>query len=354
MHRPRLSLHRTGAALLTAALLIAAVPAAGEVAPSLDAGLTQLATDIVAKSKEKDRHKIAVLPFPNTDGSCSVLSNFLVDKLINSLFQVPDSGQTIIERSQLEALLDELEMGEKGLLDASTTQKLGSIHGVQALILGSITPSTNQIDVTARLVATDTGAVFASASTTFPRTSDITEWLRQPVTTGPNCGTKGKRPVGAAGGTAAVQAKISDVANTEGEQVFKVDGLQIESKSVRSEGKITNVVIAVENTTGKQLGFIFTDPTPRLADNDGNQLELFDLRGASQCKYGDWNNCPSLSGRDYFPLIPNKPRIITMRFRGDTRLSGKEYWLRASLGLLFDDKHREFREISIPDLTVTP
>jgi hypothetical protein len=147
MHRPRHSLNRTGAALVAAVLLFAASPAPAEVAPSLDAGLTQLAADIVTKSKAKDRNKIAVLPFPNTDGSCSVLSNFLVDKLINSLFQVPDSGQTIVERSQLEALLDELEMGDKGLLDASTTQKLGSIHGVQALVLGSITPSTSPFKV---------------------------------------------------------------------------------------------------------------------------------------------------------------------------------------------------------------
>lgn len=354
MHRPRHSLNRTGAALVAAVLLFAASPAPAEVAPSLDAGLTQLAADIVTKSKAKDRNKIAVLPFPNTDGSCSVLSNFLVDKLINSLFQVPDSGQTIVERSQLEALLDELEMGDKGLLDASTTQKLGSIHGVQALVLGSITPSTNQIEVTARLVATDTGAVFASASTTFPRTSDISEWLRQPVTSGPNCGTKGKRSAASAGGTAGTLAKPANAFSTGEVQAFKSDGIRLEFQSVRSEGQTATIVMAVVNTTVDQIPFALKDPAPLLKDADGNQLAFYEAKGAILCQDRSGYPCPSEQRRNYFPLIPNKPRIVTMRFRGDRPLSGNEFWLEASIQLLVPNSSPVNIEISIPDLTVTP
>jgi len=375
----RLSIHTAVGLLLAAVLLFVLGSTRAEVAPSLDAGLTQLATDIVAKSKEKDRHKIAVLPFPNTDGTCSVLSNFLVDKLINSLFQVPDSGQTIVERSQLEALLDELEMGEKGLLDASTTQKLGSIHGVQALILGSITPSTNQIDVTARLVATDTGAVFASASTTFPRTSDITEWLRQPVTTGANCGLKGKRVATSAAAVAGAQVQAADSENSDKVQTYTFEEFRFEFKSVRTEGKTATVVMAVANTSNHPSAFILAVPEPILEDGEGNQMKLTDVKGVSRCQEKYSSGCIFTHADDFFPLLPDKQRIVTMRFKGEAPLSGAEFWLRATVqkkilsqleATEVQSRHSKNRDapelivmgsglavdiqLSIPDLAITP
>jgi hypothetical protein len=56
------------------------------VSGSVESGLQELAQAIVNKSAQNDADSIAVLPFPNSDGSCSVLSTYLADELIQSLF----------------------------------------------------------------------------------------------------------------------------------------------------------------------------------------------------------------------------------------------------------------------------
>src|SRR3954453_172376 len=87
------------------------LPALAQVEGPVEQGLAQLATQIVAKSRDAGKTAIAVLPFPNADGSCSVLSKFIPDELIQSLFNVPGSKLEIVERAQLEAVIDELKLG---------------------------------------------------------------------------------------------------------------------------------------------------------------------------------------------------------------------------------------------------
>jgi hypothetical protein len=102
-------------------LALAPAGALAQAAGSVEDGLATLAKQIVQKSTAADRTSLAVLPFPHADGSCSVLSTYIVDELILSLFSVPESKLDIVERSQLEALISELQIGEGGLLNPETT-----------------------------------------------------------------------------------------------------------------------------------------------------------------------------------------------------------------------------------------
>ncbi len=116
----------TGGVLVVSSCLTMA-----EVAGSPEAGLKTLAEEIVTKVTAADRKMIAILPFPNADGTCSVLSAYLADELILSLFSIPGSTLEIVERSQLEAILGELQIGEGGLLNPKTTENVGNISGVK-------------------------------------------------------------------------------------------------------------------------------------------------------------------------------------------------------------------------------
>jgi hypothetical protein len=82
-------------ALVFAAFL--SFPAPAQIGGPVETGLAQLAQQIVSKSAAAGKTAVAVLPFPNSDGTCSVLSNFIADELIQNLFSVPGS--------QLERLL---------------------------------------------------------------------------------------------------------------------------------------------------------------------------------------------------------------------------------------------------------
>ena len=150
------------------AVLMPELVQAQQVAGSVESGLQSLAQEIVTKSVAQDRNSIAVLPFPNADGSCSVLSTYIADELIQALFSIPNSPLSIIERNQLEAIVNEIQIGAGGLLNPETTQSLGKVSGVKALTVGTITQIGDRIRITARLVATDTGRTISAAAVSNP------------------------------------------------------------------------------------------------------------------------------------------------------------------------------------------
>jgi TolB-like protein len=187
-----------GLAAALALGLLAARPTVAQVAGPVEAGLAQLAKQIVAKSQAAGKTAIAVLPFPNADGSCSVLSNFIADELIQSLFNVPDSRLQIVERAQLDIVINELRLGVSGLLNPETTKRLGNQSGVGALTVGTITVIGDTVRINARLIATDSGMAISAAAVDIPKVAAVSELLKQPVTTGPTCASPGAEASGVA------------------------------------------------------------------------------------------------------------------------------------------------------------
>lgn len=93
-------------------------------------------------SKEKVR--IAVLDFdfssvsnPNLLSILQGGSKGVSDILVNRL--VKDGNFSVIERSQIDAILREQNFGDSGRVDAGTAAQIGKILGVEAVIIGSVT-----------------------------------------------------------------------------------------------------------------------------------------------------------------------------------------------------------------------
>lgn len=154
---------------------------------SLESGIATLAEDIAKKNSDAGMDTIAILPFPNTDGSCSVLSVLVVDELIQSMFSVPKTRLRIVERAQLERIIDEHKFAADGLLDPKTAQRFGKVSGVKGLTIGSLTSIGDQLRINARLIATETGHTVSAAAVTIPRTNAVTELMAKPLNTGPMC-----------------------------------------------------------------------------------------------------------------------------------------------------------------------
>ncbi len=151
---------------------------------SVSDGISDLAEQIVARSVAADRTTIAISSFPHVDDTCSELSNFLVDELVLSLFNVPDNQLSIIERSQLGRIFAELELSLSGAVDVNTTQELGRVHGVETLLIGSLTTVGDDLRINARLIDTETAQVFSAAAVNIPRTSTIEELMARPAAGG--------------------------------------------------------------------------------------------------------------------------------------------------------------------------
>ncbi|MCX7641318.1 MAG: CsgG/HfaB family protein [Elusimicrobiales bacterium] len=107
--------------------------------------------------------KIAVVPFSYADNVQStkdgaVIAERLSIKLINlGKFEV-------IERTQLDKVLQELKLQSSGVIDATSAKELGKILGVDAIITGTLVPTSDgKIEVNARIVKTDTAQAIGAA-----------------------------------------------------------------------------------------------------------------------------------------------------------------------------------------------
>jgi len=136
------------------------IPANSE---TLQAGIKKLAQKIVSNSSINGKRSIAISYFTHTNGDTSEFSKYIADKLVVNLFNVPNANLDIIEREQLAAIFHEMKFNMTGVVDTKTIQKLGKIHGVDSLVLGSITEMGKKISITARVADTETGQVTSAA-----------------------------------------------------------------------------------------------------------------------------------------------------------------------------------------------
>jgi len=108
--------------------------------------------------------RIAVLSFDNESLTDSVeLEPFrrgIADALVCGLSG--EKGFRVIERTRIEALLSELKLNASGLVDPESTQRLGRILGVQALVLGSFAVVENEVRIDARIAEVETGHVLTA------------------------------------------------------------------------------------------------------------------------------------------------------------------------------------------------
>jgi curli biogenesis system outer membrane secretion channel CsgG len=147
---------------------------------------------LVAQAKTGQKKRIAVLDFDG--GSISgnpYAAGFLGlgaakgvgDLVINKL--VDNGTYRVIERGKIDQILQEQNLGDSGRVDASTAAKIGKLLGVEAVLVGSITQfnvdskakgfsvgglfgnssvkNTAIVQLTARLIDTETGEIIATA-----------------------------------------------------------------------------------------------------------------------------------------------------------------------------------------------
>jgi len=108
-----------------------------------------------------DRLSIAVLPFETKGVGKDIDDIHLMDKLITELLNL--NRFQVIERSQLEKIIEEHKLNLSGIIDQRTAVEVGKTAGVDVVVLGSITGG-DQVSIDARLVDTETANILTSRS----------------------------------------------------------------------------------------------------------------------------------------------------------------------------------------------
>lgn len=115
-----------------------------------------------------EKKKVAVLNFTNNTGSKGLdyLSTALADSVSSTLSQ--KKSFQLIERSQLGAILNQIEVEQTGLFDAEQLTETGKLAKAEILIIGNYSGSAGKLYVTVKAVETNSAKILESRSVAEP------------------------------------------------------------------------------------------------------------------------------------------------------------------------------------------
>ncbi len=288
--------------------------------------MNELAQQIADKSNTKNSKTVAISAFPHSDGTCSELSNYIVDELVLSIF-TDASGLQVIERSQLEVIFSEIELGQSGKLELVTAKHLGNLLGVDTLVVGSITTLGDQLRIFARLIETETGKVFSGAATTVPRTDTIKELAKKSIS---GCGFSQTPKQNSIRATRRPSEKVE---KRDGDLIYRIGSIRQNTIN----GQIT-ATLEIENISDSSVYIKYKAKTASIIDSNSQIYILHKLGGIPICETYYANNCFTGAAS----LNRNDNIIITYIFLVDDFFSD---------GVLKKKKRKDIKEADTLTLT---
>jgi|GEM_PF-4159789 len=122
-----------------------------------DRELAQLAEDLAKAVESKmSGQNIAIADFVDTDDKPSNLGKYLSEEFSYTLVNKAANKFKVIDRTQLRRLMDEAGIGDKGMVDPGSVQKLGRLKGITAVLYGKLVPASSSIKVYVKVVVLET------------------------------------------------------------------------------------------------------------------------------------------------------------------------------------------------------
>jgi len=115
--------------------------------------------------KKMKKKVIAVIPFKGKVGISPNLLNLVTEERTTKL--VNKSRFALVERLHVNKLLKELKLGQSGIIDSETAQKLGQGLGAEGLVLGTVSKiGPDKYRINCRIVLTDSFVILSAAQAT--------------------------------------------------------------------------------------------------------------------------------------------------------------------------------------------
>ncbi len=274
---------------------------------------------------------LAVVPFNHTDGSYSQLGNFLASDTVSGLRKICPGNIKIAERTQINRIMQELELSSSGLVSADSAVKAGNLTGVDALIIGEITDLGSYIKVNARLVEVSSGSVTSHADVKIKKDATVISMMNKKIRQ-----KKNKRK--------NRQEGNSDNNNSDdfdGDTILVKDYDGFELKLVKIERISENIYFRffITNKKSNDRKFMFYRGNFKLIDYNGNEytstwVNVGDSRSSKNegSRSGGtyvggtlYSDVPVKSNVKFFDFPLNKkPRLLILTFpNGDKiKISG--------------------------------
>ena len=145
-------------------------------------GLTDKLAESLAQSGKKT---VAVVDFTDLQGNVTELGRFLAEEISASLAESV-KGIQVVDRTNLEVIIQENRLVHRGIIDPATAKKLGQIAGVDALITGNLTQFGDSVHLSIKILDTDTARIVGATRGDIPKTKAIEELLGREVASATN------------------------------------------------------------------------------------------------------------------------------------------------------------------------
>lgn len=147
------------------ALVVLMLTISGAVAQNaFNDSLTQVAARVTTQLLEADKHRVAVIEITDPGGTLSKsMITYVEEMLISRLVQA--RGITVVERLQLDRVMDEQRRTASGVFDEGSAIELGRLLAADAIITGRLFPMDKRIHIMLRVLDTETGVLLGATET---------------------------------------------------------------------------------------------------------------------------------------------------------------------------------------------
>jgi len=235
-------------------LLCAICSSALAQSPSMDSELSTLTDKLANQIKEHGKKKIAVLDFTDLQGGASELGRYIAEQLTVD-FVIGKRDFSILDRANLKSILAEHKLTATGIINPDDAKKLGQFAGVDALILGTLVPINQNIELTAKVITTDTAEVVGAARSRLKVDDSLQQLLSHPAAD----------QKGVVGTRTDEKPKVS---KTFGDLGVELQSLQIVNGSqylltmiVTNQNPMKPIWVALNETRGYGVKGHITDPS---------------------------------------------------------------------------------------------
>jgi len=276
-------------------------------AGSMQESAQEIAQSLVSETLPGGPGTIAIGSVVHGDGTCSALSSFLEEELVDAMFNAGSSGYSIIERSQLDAIFNELELVFDGTVTPETAIQIGQIKGVRGIISGRITSFSDRILFRVRLIDTESGTIFSSARSEFPITQPVSELMAERSRA--YCGFS--ESATSSRESTAYQSAFSTLPITSSPLGTPYSGteLRVDATAVnfsQEDGNLT-ASLRITNTSSKPITISYINNSYSVADDRGNIFQFTGSdfwQGVKICDSSDYSRCVGQRDSDVTLILP--------------------------------------------------
>jgi hypothetical protein len=146
---------------------------------AVDKELSTFFDSLAAQLRKAHVKKITILDLTDLQGATVPLGAFIADEATVNLASSTNSF-AVVDRSNLNKILAEHKLSRTGLEEPENVKKLGHFSGVDAIVLGTITPLSDEVRFSVKIISTETADILGAAKGRLPKTAD-TATLINPI-----------------------------------------------------------------------------------------------------------------------------------------------------------------------------